>query len=94
MDRISALRNVEEALAAFEAGEDDLAAAERRVITVLRTYATEYDGEDGMDVYQSRGGDGVEGVVVVAGSPAEAEGRIDDILADAGVEGDFDVERL
>ncbi len=42
MDRISALRNIEDALATFEQGETDLASMERRVRGVLRTYATEF----------------------------------------------------
>ena len=43
MDRISALRNVEDALRAFEDGDADLAGTERRVTGVLRTFATEFD---------------------------------------------------
>ncbi|WP_459193587.1 DUF7854 family protein [Halosimplex sp. J119] len=45
MDRISALRNVEDALGDFEDGEIDLAELEREVRGTLRTYATEFDGE-------------------------------------------------
>jgi len=50
MDRISAIRNVEDALRAFENGDADLADTERRVAAVLRTYATEFDGDD--DVFR------------------------------------------
>ena len=52
MDRISALRNVEHALRAFEAGEADLAETERRVGTVLRTFATEFE-EGGTRAYRT-----------------------------------------
>ena len=73
MDRISALRNVEEALAAFEAGEIDLSTAERRVQAVLRTYATEFaDGE--RTVYRVECRDRPP-VVVVATSRAAARVR-------------------
>ncbi|WP_436925449.1 DUF7854 family protein [Halosimplex amylolyticum] len=69
MDRISALRNVEDALGEFEDGEIDLAALEREVRGTLRTYATEFDGElaayqarsverDGRTGGESHGGDG------------------------------------
>jgi len=96
MDRISVLRNVEEALAAFEAGDADLAATEERVVTILRTYATDFEG-DGGDVYRATGDDRVAGAVVVAGSPAEARATVRETLADAGVDVDddaFSVERL
>jgi len=46
MDRISAIRNVEDALRAFENGDADLADTERRVAAVSQTYATEFDGDD------------------------------------------------
>ncbi|WP_129114308.1 DUF7854 family protein [Halegenticoccus tardaugens] len=92
MDRISALRNVEEALRAFESGEADLAATERRVAAVLRTYATEFDA-DGLAAYRATGEDRVDGLVVVADSRAEAERRVRDLLdADAPLK--LDVERL
>ncbi|MFB6177896.1 MAG: hypothetical protein ABEI99_12290 [Halobaculum sp.] len=53
MDRIAALRNVEDALRAFEEGEADLATTEREVATILRTFATEFDTED-RQVYRVR----------------------------------------
>ena len=81
MDRISAIRNVEDALRAFENGEADLADTERRVAAVLRTYATEFDGED--DVFRAVGGDPVDGRVVVAPSAPAARERV---LALSGVD--------
>jgi len=73
MDRISALRNVEDAIRAFEDGEADLADTERRVATVLRTYATEFEVEDRRAYRVVAGAE--EGRVVVAGTPAEARER-------------------
>jgi len=97
MDRISAIRNVEEALRAFEAGEADLAATEERVVTVLRTYATEFEGEAQSDLsaYRARGEAPADGTVVVAATPAEARERVRDLLdapGEAAVE--FEVEPL
>jgi hypothetical protein len=80
MDRISAIRNVEDALREFEDGEADLAATERRVAAVLRTYATEFDGED--DVFRAVGDEAVDGTVVVAPSEPAARERV---LAASGV---------
>jgi hypothetical protein len=74
MDRISALRNVEEALGEFEEGEIDLEALRRRVDTVVRTYATGFDrGETA--AYRVDGPGRDRPVVVVAASPAEARDR-------------------
>jgi hypothetical protein len=85
MDRISALRNVEDALREFEAGEVDLAATERQVLAVLRTYATEFEGESGdLAAYRATGDDAVDGVVVVAESPTDAEARVRELLAETG----------
>ena len=75
MDRISALRNVEDALADFEDGDASLGDVEDRVLGVLRTYATEFEGEDAA-AYRATGDPSVEGVVVVASSPDEAEERV------------------
>jgi hypothetical protein len=96
MDRISALRNIEEALSAFESGEESLGATERRVTTILRTYATEFETDEGLASYRASGDDPADGVVVVAASPAAARERVVELLAEAGVEADprFDVERL
>ncbi len=76
MDRISALRNVEEALAEFERGDCDLDALERRVQTILRTYATEF-GTDVKAAYRVAGED--DAVVVVADSPGTARERASDL---------------
>lgn len=90
MDRISALRNVEEALRAFEAGDADLAATERRVSTVLRTYATEFEDER-RRAFRARGDDAVDGRVVVAPSATVARERVAEL-----VDGDpaFEVDPL
>ena len=73
MDRISALRNVEDALSEFERGETDLASMEQRIQAVLRTYATEFEDElttaYRVEPVEDRS------VVVVAGSPGEARER-------------------
>lgn len=90
MDRISALRNVEDALSAFEAGEATLGATEERVVAVLRTYATDF-GTDERYAYRAHGDERVDGVVV-AESPRAARERVCDLLDDdADVRG---VERL
>jgi len=86
MDRISALRNIEDALGEFEAGETDLSTLEREVQGILRTYATEFDGE--LSAYRAEGG-GADGVVVLASSGQEARERVRDLVADPGR---FDVE--
>lgn len=97
MDRISAIRNVEDALREFENGETDLAATERRVAAVLRTYATEFDGDD--DVFRAVGDDPVDGTVVVAPSEPAARERVL-AVSDVDAEPDgsdrpaFEVERF
>jgi hypothetical protein len=55
VDRISALRNVEDALRKFENGDADLLATEREVATVLRTYATEFESDEGLAAYRATG---------------------------------------
>ncbi len=82
MDRISALRNIEEALREFENGATDLASTERRVMTVLRTYATEFDGDDSLSAYRASGDERVDGLVVVASSTSEATARIRALVDD------------
>jgi len=84
MDRISALRNVEEALADFEDGDASLEDTEDRVLGVLRTYATEFNEaeEDGASAYRATGDPAVEGTVVVAPDAETARERVA-----AGVEG-------
>lgn len=90
MDRISALRNVEEALAAFEAGEDDLAGLERRVRSVLRTYATEFDGE--LAAYRAVGADPADGMIVLAADPSGARERVRNLVEADDLE--FDIEQV
>jgi hypothetical protein len=106
VDRISALRNVEEALSAFEAGEADLAATERRVVAVLRTYATEFEPEPetgsagtgasdeppDLAVYRATGDPPADGTVVVAASAAAARDRVRELTDAADCE--FAVEAL
>ena len=83
MDRISALRNIEEALREFEAGDSDLEATERRVVGVLRTYATDFEGdEEGLRAYRATGTGRADGLVVVAESEGEARERIADLLGE------------
>lgn len=81
MDRISALRNVEDALARFEDGECSLADLEGEVRGVLRTYATNFDGE--LQAYRVDGGD-ADGVVVLAASQPDARDRVDDLVDSPG----------
>lgn len=89
MDRIAALRNIEDALSAFEQGEVDLDAMEERIQGVCRTYATEFsDGE--RRAYRATGDPAAEGLVVVAPSPNEARERIRELLDADGFT--FDVE--
>ncbi len=71
MDRIAVIRNIEDALADYEAGEADLASVEERTLSALRTYATDFEGE--RRAYRASGEDPADGVVVVAESEAEAE---------------------
>lgn len=88
MDRISALRNVEDALAAFEAGELDLAGLEREVRGTLRTYATDFDGD--LHPYRATG-DEIAPRVVLAPSMASARERVRGLLCS---DCDFDIERV
>jgi DNA-binding protein Fis len=75
MDRISAIRNVESALVAFETGEIALETLEERVTGVLRTYATEFEGEDHRAVYRVHGTERAHPLVIVAPSPGAARER-------------------
>lgn len=86
MDRISALRNVEDALAAFEAGEASLQDVERDVRGVLRTYATDFDGE--LQAFEAAGDD-LESLTVLAASRPEARERVESLVEEPGR---FDVE--
>ncbi|QLD90503.1 hypothetical protein HWV07_16255 [Natronomonas salina] len=69
MDRIAALRQIEDALADLEAGETDLADCERQVRATVRTFATEFDGD--LAAYRAD-----DGAVVVAASEREARERV------------------
>lgn len=81
MDRISALRNVEDALARFEEGECSLADLEGEVRGVLRTYATDFEGE--LRAYEATGGD-ADGLVVLAASDGEARERVAALVDEPG----------
>ena len=81
MDRIAAIRNVEDALAAFERGEIDLETMESRVQGVLRTYATEYPDDD-VQAYRASGDPRADGLVVLAADRAEARARVAALLED------------
>jgi len=89
VDRIAAIRNIEDALADYEAGDADLASVEERTLSALRTYATEFDGE--RRAYRATGEQPAGGTVVVAASEAEARERVRS-LVDGDAE--FDVEAV
>jgi hypothetical protein len=88
MDRISALRNVEDALARYEAGELSLPELERAVRGILRTYATDF--EDGR-LYRASGDPAADGLVVVADSPRAAREQLTGLLSEPA---EFDLERV
>lgn len=69
MDRIAALRRIEQTLAAFESGETDLESCEQAVRATVRTFATEFDGD--LAPYRAE-----SGTVVVAASEREARERV------------------
>ncbi len=79
MDRISAIRNIEDALAAFEDGDIDLETTEERVLATVRTYATNYEG-DATAAYRVQPISRNEPVVVVAASPTDAVDQVESIL--------------
>jgi hypothetical protein len=89
MDRISALRNIEESLTAYEDGELSLPALEREVRGVLRTYATSFEEEAA--AYRARGEGRADGLVVVATSPRAARERVAQLLEEPGP---VEVERV
>lgn len=91
MDRITALRTIEDALTAYE--QDDLALPEleREVQGILRTYATEFD--DGTTAYRASGDPNADGLVVVASSPTAAREQIEELLPEPATTR-FDVERV
>lgn len=65
MDRISTLRNIEDALTEFENGNISFEELTQRVSTILQTFATDFEDEL-KAVYQ------VDSVIVVAESPSAA----------------------
>jgi hypothetical protein len=69
MDRIAALRRIEQSLAGLEAGEADLDTCEREIRATVRTFATEFDGD--LSAYRAD-----SGLVVVAASEREARERV------------------
>lgn len=89
MDRISTLRNIENALTNYEEGALTLPELEREVRGVLRTYATEF--HEDANAYQATGSQAVDGLVVVAESPTDAREQIETLVTDTGR---FDVERV
>lgn len=89
MDRIAALRQVEDALAAFEAGETDLAGLEREVRATLRTYATDLEGDQ--RAYRAVGEPPADGTVVLAPSAGAARERVAELVGETA---DFEVERV
>ena len=91
VDHISALRNIEEALGAFEDGEADLATTQRRVQSVLQSYATEFEAEERRP-YRAHGEEPADGTVVVAPDIETAKGRVRDLTAAESA--DFSVEPL
>lgn len=91
MDRISALRNIEDALSDFEAGRIDLETMEARVRATLRTYATDFDE---LGTYRAHGPPSVDGLIVVADSQRTARDRIHDLADDADTVERFEVELI
>jgi hypothetical protein len=88
MDRISALRNVEDALTRFEEDDLSLPELEREVRGILRTYATEFEDAT---AYRAQGDASADGLVVVAPSLTEARERIEELLSEPA---SFDLEPL
>lgn len=76
MDRISALRNIEDALREYEDGELELGELEERVGTILRTYGTAFERAD-VSVFEARGGR-ADGTVVAAADAVTARERIEE----------------
>lgn len=91
MDRISALRNIEDALADFEAGETDLQSVEQRVLAVLRTYATDFEEDETLHAYRAVGDESADGLVVVAPSKGDARARVNDLVDAEYVEFELEI---
>jgi hypothetical protein len=79
MDRISALRTIEEALTDYEESDLSLPGLEREVRGVLRTYATEFEEAA---VYRAEDPPAVAGLAVVAPSPREAREQVAELTGD------------
>lgn len=92
MDRISTLRNIEEALAEFESGELTLPELEMEVRGILRTYATDFDEQ--LSAYRASGDAPADGLVVVAESRTKAREQIDSLLGESPGSITFDLERV
>lgn len=91
MDRIAALRTIEDALSDYESGDLALPELEREVQGILRTYATEFDDET--TAYRASGDPSADGLVVVAASRTDARERIEQLLAEPAAT-KFEVERV
>ena len=91
MDRIAALRTIEDALTAYENGEVALPELERKVQGILRTYATEFDDET--TAYRATGDPSADGLVVVAASRTDARERIENLLSEPAATS-FEVEQV
>lgn len=90
MDRIAALRTIEEALSKYEADDIAFPELEQEVEGILRTYATAFDEET--TAYRASGDPSADGLVVVASSRTDAREQIEELLADpAGTT--FDIEQ-
>lgn len=92
MDRISALRNVEVALGAFEDGECSFAELEGRVEGILRTYVSSFEGAGVAPFRVVDGPAEAVGVVVVASDAGAARERVRALVDVSG--GVLDVERV
>jgi hypothetical protein len=91
MDRISTLRNIEDALADFEAGETDLESVEQRVLAVLRTYATDFGEDETLHAYRAVGDESADGLVVVAPSKDDARTRVQELTDGGHVEFELEI---
>jgi hypothetical protein len=91
MDRIAALRTIEDALTAYEQDELALPELERKVQGTLRTYATEFDTQT--TAYRASGDPSADGLVVVAASRTAAREQIEELLTEPATT-DFEVERI
>lgn len=80
MDRISALRNVEDALSAFERGNVELETTEARITATIRTYATSF--ERGAEAAYRVEPISEDALIVVASSPEDAEQRAETLLGE------------